>query len=275
MRQKIWFKKWVSDKRTLQSLSRDSGKSTDTLRRLFRIFLTNPPEAKIKLNDSCNLIIDGTYVDDFCAVDYFDDGQKYLQLCSVMNRENYDDIAADLSFLKWAGLNIASITSDGHKSLIKAIKEVLPNVIHQRCIIHIQRMSRIYLTQFPKTEAGRELLPLVGKLHEITTYQERDGWIKMFHDWCDSYYDFLSAKSISPSGRKWYTHKLLRRTRSLIKNALPDMFHYLDDQRIPKSTNGLECRFSYLKNELKIHRGLSTKNRKNFILWYSYFKYNL
>ncbi|MBU3905605.1 transposase, partial [Patescibacteria group bacterium] len=71
-----------------------------------------------------------------------------------------------------------------------------------------------------------------------------------------------------------YTHKLLRRTRSLIKNALPNIFHYLDNPETPKSSNGLECRFSYLKNNLNIHRGLSRKNRRNFILWYNYFKYN-
>ncbi|MEA3464371.1 MAG: transposase, partial [Patescibacteria group bacterium] len=65
-----------------------------------------------------------------------------------------------------------------------------------------------------------------------------------------------------------------RRTRSLIKNALPNMFHYLDNPETPKSSNGLESRFSYLKNNLNIHRGLSRKNRRNFILWYNYFKYN-
>ena len=52
------------------------------------------------------------------------------------------------------------------------------------------------------------------------------------------------------------------------------MFHYLDNPQIPKSTNGLESRFSYLKNNLAIHRGLSKKHRKSFIAWYNYFKYN-
>ncbi|MFH1522549.1 MAG: transposase, partial [Patescibacteria group bacterium] len=73
-------------------------------------------------------------------------------------------------------------------------------------------------------------------------------------------------------GRWWYTHKLLRRTRSLVKNALPDMFHYLDNPNIQKSSNGLESQFSYLKNNLKIHRGLSQKSRENFVRWYYYFK---
>ena len=171
-------------------------------------------------------------------------------------------------------LNIISITSDGQKGLIKAIKQVLPNVIHQRCIVHIQRMSLVYLTRNPKTEAGVIFRNLVRTLHEIDSYEKRDFWIIQFNIWCKKYDLFLKEKSENLSGKKWYTHKMLRRTRSLIKNALPNIFYYLDDSKISKSSNGLECRFSYLKNNLNIHRGLTRKNRRNFILWYNYFKYN-
>lgn len=203
-----------------------------------------------------------------------DNDLKYLQFYSVVQRENYDNYVIDLRPLKQSGLNIISITSDGQKGLIKAINEVFPNTIHQRCVIHIQRMSLIYLTRFPKTEAGITLRYWVRKLPEIDSHEKRDFWIRQFEGWRRKYDSFLKEKSESLSGRKWYTHKLLRRTRSLIKNALPNMFYYLDNPGIPKSTNSLESRFSYLKNNINIHRGLSKKNRKNFILWYNYFKYN-
>ena len=220
------------------------------------------------------MIIDGTYTSDFCILNYLDNDLKYLQFYNIVERENYNNYVADLELLKQSGLNIVSITSDGQKGLIKAINRVFPNVIHQRCIIHIQRMSLIYLTRFPKTEAGITLRYWVRKLHEIDSYEKRNFWIMQFGGWRRKYDSFLKEKSESLSGRKWYTHKLLRRTRALIKNALPNMFHYLDNPEIPKSSNGLECRFSYLKNNLAIHRGLTKKNRKNFILWYNYFKYN-
>ena len=100
-------------------------------------------------------------------------------------------------------------------------------------------MSLIYLTRFPKTDAGTTLRYWVRKLHEIDSYEKRDSWITQFEGWCREYDLFLKEKSESLSGRKWYTHKLLRRTRSLIKNALPNMFHYLDNPEIPKSSNGL------------------------------------
>ena len=207
-------------------------------------------------------------------INYYDSDLKYLQLSSIRIRENYEDIVSDLEVLKQSGLKIISITSDGQKGLIKAVKSALPDIIHQRCVIHIQRMSLIYLTRFPKTEAGQILRRGVKQLHKIDSYKKRDNWIRQFNIWRERYDGFLKEKSQAPSGRKWYTHKLLRRTRSLIKNALPDMFYYLDDSKIPKSTNGLETRFSFLKNSLKIHRGLTEKRRKNFILWYNYFKNN-
>lgn len=244
------------------------------MQRLFLKFLKDSPSYKIKKNNNCHLVIDGTNYGEDCILNYLDNDLKYLQYSNIVKRENYDNYVADLKLLTRSGLNPVSITSDGQKGLIKAINEVFPNIIHQRCLIHIQRMSKIYLTRNPQTEAGQTLLFWVKKLHEIDTVQKRDDWIKQFEYWRKKHDDFLKEKSESPSGRRWYTHKLLRRTRTLIKNALPNMFHYLDNPNIPKSTNGLECRFSYLKNNLNIHRGLSKKNRKNFILWYHYFKYN-
>jgi hypothetical protein len=259
----------------LKELSSESKRSVKTLQRLFKNYLNNPPKFKIKTNQDCYLVIDGTYFKkNFCVLHYFDNDLKYLQYFRIVERENHYNYSTDLEFLKQLGLTVASITSDGQKGLIKAVNDVFPNVIHQRCVVHVQRMSLTYLTRFPKTNAGIELRFLVKELHKIETYYDRDLWIECFNDWREKHNDFLKEKSESDSGRRWYTHKSLRKTRSLIKNALPNMFHYLDDYRIPKSTNGLETRFSYLKNSLKIHRGLSKKNRKNFIVWYNYFKYN-
>ena len=256
-------------------MSKESGKSISTLRILFKNYLNNPPRFKPKVNTNCHLSIDGTYFKtNFCALHYFDNDLNHLQYFRIVERENYYDYLCDLEFLKQLGLTVVSITSDGQKGLIKAVKAVYLNVIHQRCIIHIQRMSLAYLTRFPKTDAGIELRCLVREIHRIETYHDRDLWIKYFNNWCEKYNNFLKEKSESDSGRRWYTHKSLRKTRSLIKNALPNMFHYLDDYRISKSTNGLETKFSYLKNSLKIHRGLSNENRKNFVTWYNYFKYN-
>lgn len=259
----------------MKELSRESKASVKTLQRLFKNYLDNPPRFKIRLSGNCHLLIDGTYFkNNFCVLNYFDSDLNHLQYFRIVERENYYNYLTDLEFLKQLRINIISITSDGQKGLIKAISDVFPGIVHQRCVIHIQRLSLAYLTRFPKTIAGVELRSLVKELHKIESYKQKDLWISLFENWCKNHNEFLKEKSVSFSGRKWYTHKLLRRTRALINNALPNMFHYLNDPKIPKSTNGLESRFSYLKNNLKIHRGLTRESRKNFIRWYYYFKYN-
>jgi transposase-like protein len=219
-------------------------------------------------------MIDGTYFQDFCLVSYFDADLKHLQYCEIIDKENYRDFKLSLMVLVAAGLNIRSITSDGEKGLILAVREVLPDTLHQRCIIHVQRMSLIYLGRFPQSEAGRDLRKITRLLHNIYDHADKKNWIKKFRDWEIKYHDFLDEKNSIWSDSKLYRHYDIRRVRTLINNSLPNIFYYLDDNRIPKSTNGLESRFSYLKNNLRTHRGLSKENRKSFILWYCWFKYN-
>ena len=61
-----------------------------------------------------------------------------------------------------------------------------------------------------------------------------------------------------------------RDTYLTIKRALPNMFHYLNNPKIPYTTNGIEGFFSHLKNHLDSHRGLTVQHRINFIKWYVY-----
>ena len=259
---------------TLKDIARQKKCSVSTVQRLFREYLDKPPTPQIRPNDNCHLIIDGTYHSDFCLLNYFDADLKYLQYYEIVKKENYRDFELGLRLLKTAGPNIVSVTSDGEKELIMAIRETIPAAHHQRCLIHVQRMSLLYLTQFPKYPAGRELRLIIRDLHRITNHDERAEWVRRFRAWEADWDEFLSERSAAWSGAKLHTHYDIRRVRSLINNTLPNLFHYLYDPKIPKSTNGLECRFSYLKNNLRIHRGLSRAHRKSFLLWYNWFKYN-
>jgi hypothetical protein len=134
-------------------------------------------------------------------------------------------------------------------------------------------MCRIWLTQHPQSEAGMTLRRIVSQLHLITTTLQRDYWMVSLVRWYEQFGSFINEKSYQPlTGRYWYKHKLVRRSFTVIKKALPDMFHYLDHPRIPKSTNALESFFGHLKGNLNIHRGLTLKHRKNFITWYLYLR---
>jgi len=255
-------------------LSLESSYSISSLKRYFSEYLKKPPILSVFPSEKVNLIIDGTYFkNDLCLVLYRDNTIKFTQLYRFTDGEWYDELKEDLENLLKLGVNIESITCDGHKALLKAINKVCKHVIVQRCIVHIQRMCRIWLSSKPKSEAGIQLRNIISKVHTIKTPLERDYWIVSLVKWYEQFEEFINEKTINyETSRYWYTHKMVRRSFTVIKKALPDMFHYIDNPRIPKSTNGLESFFGHLKNNLNIHRGLSKQHRKDFIKWYLYFK---
>jgi len=263
----------VLGRRTITEIANEKKCSTKTVLRLFKVFLAKPPIPQIKENNDCHLIIDGTYHSDICLLNYLDNDLKHLQYYEI-GKEDQRNFKLGLELLKASGLVITSITSDGHKELIPAIKEVLPGMTHQRCVVHVQRMALNYLTKFPKSEAGREFRTIAKDLHKITNHVERQNWVDRFHKWEADHHEFIHEKKRDYMGLHLYAHHDIRKARSVIKNALPNLFYYLDNPKIPKSTNALECRFSYFKNNLRIHRGLSKENRRNFILWYNWLKYH-
>ena len=148
----------------------------------------------------------------------------------------------------------------------------MPDVIVQRCLVHIQRMCLLWLTRFPKHPAGIELRHLVLMLLRIKTENDRTHWTRELELWHKRHKLYLQEKTIhQETGRYWYTHKLLRRSYFTMKKALPNMFHYLRNPAIPSTTNGIEGFFSHLKNHLDLHRGLTIEHRIDFMKWYVYF----
>ena len=222
-----------------------------------------------------HLLIDGTYfTNDICLVVYRNNDIKCTQLYRISHSEAYQEIIEDLNNLKCLGIRVSSITCDGHRALLKAVKKVFKNdIIVQRCVVHIQRSARLWLTKAPKNIPSQELLQIVYAISKVKSEFDRQTWLKALYDWDIKHQEYLKQKSINlATGRMWYTHKFVRRARYLLVKAFPNMFHYLYDKAIPKSTNGLESFFGHLKDNLSIHRGLTLNHRKNFIKWYLHFR---
>ena len=272
-----WFKLWVAGRQTIRQLQKVSGYSERTLKRYFYHYLSVAPVFNVRPSERVNLLIDATYFKgNLCLVLYRDNWIKYTQLYRLTDGEWYEEIKEDLENLLSLGVQIQSITCDGHRALLKAIMKVCSHVVLQRCLVHIQRMCRIWLTMRPKSEAANGLRLIVNELHRINNHQQRDYWIVSLAKWHQQYEGYLKEKSYSlQTGRYWYKHRMVRRSFTVIKRALPQMFHYLDNDRIPKSTNGLESFFGHLKSHITLHRGLSKQHRKNFIKWYLYFRNTL
>ena len=267
----IWFRKWILERQTFKTLSRDSGLSIDTLQRIFYSFLDRSPKVKIVKRENVHLRLDATYFEQFCMLCYQDHEDGYTQLIRFSDGEHFSEIKEDLDNLIKLGVHIESITTDGHKSILKAIKKSLPDIVVQRCLVHIQRMCLLWLTRFPKHIAGIELRSLVLLLLRIKTDNDRIHWTRELAQWHRRHKAYLQEKTINEkTGRYWYKHKLLRRSYLTINRALPNMFHYLENPSIPNTTNGIEGFFSHLKNHLDLHRGLTIKHRIDFIKWYVY-----
>jgi transposase-like protein len=264
----------VAGRQTLPQISIQSGYSERTLKRYFHDYLRDAPVLKVRPSEKVNLLIDGTYFGrDLCLILYRDNNIKYTQLYRITDGEWYEELEEDLTNLLSLGVQIESITCDGHKSLLKAVRKVCKHVILQRCVIHVQRMCRIWLTMNPKSLPGIELRRIVSQLHTIKNREDWGYWIVNLNAWHERHQDYLKEKSYHElTGRYWFKHKMVRRAFVVLKRAIPNMFHYLDNARIPKSTNGLESFFGHLKSHIRIHRGLSKQNRKEFLKWYLYFR---
>lgn len=272
----VWFREWIEGKQTFKQLINKSGYSERSLKRYFYDYLSNYPTWKIKPSEKVNLLIDGTYfTNKICLVLYRDNTIKTTQIYRLTDGEWFDEISEDLLNLLNLGIQIESVTCDGLSNIIKAVKQTSPETIIQRCVIHIQRECLIWLTKKPQSQAGMDLRLIVSQIHLIKTKDDWGYWIVDLINWYASYKDFVNQKSYyKPTGRYWFTHKSVRRSFIHIKRALPNMFHYLNNPAIPKSTNALESFFGHLKQNISIHRGLSKEHYKNYVKWYLFFKSN-
>ncbi len=186
------------------------------------------------------------------------------------------------------GIIIESVTCDGHKSAISAIKKcnkwiLKQNKIHtqelqpiviQRCLVHIQRGCLNYIKKDHQSVAGRRLRAIAMTLCKIDSLEKQRLFFNAFHFWFLDNENYIMQMSESESGRKWRTHKALYSAYRLIMNAMPNMFHYLENAKIPSTTNSIESYFSHLKETISFHRGLSHNHFRNFVRWYVYFRNN-
>ena len=233
----------------------------------FDEYLDQYPQWHVQRREKVNLLIDGTWFPNkMCLVVYRDETVKATLFYRLTDDEWEDEIKEDLDNLIVAGIEIESVTSDGGKNIIKAVKKACPDAVRQRCLAHIQRECLIWITKHPKSEAGKQLRTIVSLISKIKTHNDRKEWLNMFNQWSDTFKDYLNTKTFKEdTHREWYTHKMVRKAFVHINKALPDMFHFLDNPRIPKTTNALESFFGHLKENITLHRGMTKRHYQNYV----------
>ncbi|MBU0744738.1 MAG: transposase [Gammaproteobacteria bacterium] len=193
-------------------------------------------------------------------------GQKIISHVYA-KKEGYKTVLNWFHNLKLKGLNPRCVTMDGEQGVMRAVREIWPETKIQRCLYHIQSEGMRWLRTYPKTQAGRDLRFLLSTLCSIQTVKERNLFIKRYKQWLNQYFDFV--KSLP---KNQVAFKDLKRTISLINNALPNMFHYLKDRNIHKTSNALEGFYSRLKSDYRRHRGLTQEHKIKYLSWYCYYK---
>lgn len=271
-----WFERWVRDKQSIEQIARASGHSERTLKRYFYKTLPTCPTWHIQRREEVNLHIDGTYfANKVCLVAYRDSNIKMTILYRLSKGEVFRELFEDLRNIKSIGIRVASVTCDGGNNILKAVREVFPEAIIQRCTFHVARQVELWLTKKPQSEAAKELLDLVHLLNGVENQQEAQLWMRTFIDWHYYYEDYINEKSEDEeSGRWWYKHRMLHRCDSHIRKAIPHLFNYTMYPSIPKTNNSLESFFGHLKDHLRLHRGLSQAHFKDFVKWYLYLQSN-
>ena len=248
----------------MRQLSLQSGHSISTIRRMIGYWLLSPPCNTRDLSAHRYLIFDGTILERRRGIFAMMDSKS----CSVLYAEpdileSTSDLSVFCDSLVQRNLSPISATVDGNPHLIKILRTLWPKIIIQRCLVHIQRQGLMWCRHYPKRTDAKHLRELFLQVMSIHTLADRNRFLARVHEWEQKY-----GFKIASSPETGWVFSDLKRARSMLLSALPDMFHYLNDPNIPKCTNALEGYFARLKQKYRQHRGLVKHHRDSYFTWY-------
>jgi hypothetical protein len=227
-----------------------------------------PPQTVLGLKQCRYLIFDGTFLQRPRSIVALMDAGNHTLITGQYGVAENSDVQLQGFFQRLIrdGLYPRSFTVDGNPQVIKTIRYLWPDIIVQRCLVHIQRQGLSWCRTSPRTDYARELRKIFLKITHINTTAERDAFLQTVVDWEKMY-----GVQIRIRRERGHVFSDIKRARSMLLRALPDMFHYLENPSIPVSTNSLEGYFSRLKTHYRQHRGLTMGKRSNYFGWYFYF----
>lgn len=112
-----------------------------------------------------------------------------------------------------------------------ALKTCWPDSRVQRCLVHLQRNIRKYVTKRSKTEAGRSLWGLALQLTKVRTIKKAEAWVNLFLAWEAQFLHLTKERTYQkdtdeiPSWVKltqkwWYTHQRLRSAHQVFARVI-------------------------------------------------------
>lgn len=215
------------------------------------------------------MILDGTFLHRPKSIVALMDAETNTVISGIygVSENSEPQLLSFLEPLKDRLLSPISSTTDGNPQAIRVLKRLWPDIIIQRCLVHIQRQGLSWCRRYPKKTYAKKLRDVFRQVTNIKTIQEHNLFLACVKEWEEKYGQYIAEQ---PERGRVFSD--IKRARSMLLKALPHMFHYLDNPNIPSSTNGLEGYFSRLKGHYRHHRGLSQKKHKSYFNWYFYLR---
>lgn len=264
----VWFERWMKEGYSIRQLMNQSGHSRRKLQKVIAHWLQRPPVVTGSLVHIRSIILDGTYIENrrHSAFVCMDGTSDDVIAGGYGIKEGSREMFEFLLSLKRRGMSPNSATIDGLPAVFRCLKLLWPSITIQRCLVHIQRQGLMWCRRFPKRTNAKALRKLFLCVMMITTKEEKDSFLSDVRAWEERY----GSRLASMPERGWVLSDL-KRARSMLLHALPNMFYYLNDPTISKSTNGLEGYFSRTKGLYRRHRGLSKAHRSVYFRWHFFF----
>ena len=253
-----YYLEWLHGRRTLAEISNTLSMSLPTLQKHFDALdfpegLLVPAPSK-----SINLIVDATFFGRDYGFLCFHDTRRVIWFCEIRT-ESVRHLREGLRTLLEVGYTFKSVTIDGRRGYMQAIRKLLGPVPIQMCLYHQKAIVRRYISDRPQSQAGQELQALMQRL----CFAEPDVFVDAFYRWKTEHRCFLEARN----AQRDYAHQNLRAAARSVQENLHALFTYKDipDAGIPPTINHLEGMFAHLKERIKCHRGLSPHRKKKAV----------
>lgn len=261
----MWFERWITQGYTALQLAQQSGHSISTIRRIIDYWLKHPPHPNNSdLTGFRHLIFDGTFLDRRKGIFAVMDAKSFSVIHGAPEMaEGPAHLQAFCATLTQQGLLPTSATIDGNPHLVRILRDRWPNMVIQRCLVHIQRQGLSWCRRSPKRTDAKHLRALFLTVMSIRTGADRDRFVAQVHAWEQQY-----GQRMASSAEHGWIFSDLKRARSMLLAALPNMFRYLEDPVIPTSTNALEGYFARLKQRYRQHRGLVHHHQSAYFRWF-------
>jgi putative transposase len=196
------------------------------------------------------------------------DGRRQVLGVDLANRESASSWKDFLFSLRQRGLKgVEMVVSDDHAGLRKAIAEVLPEAVWQRCYVHFLRNALDYLPRKGDDDCLRELRWLYDRRDVNEARKDLAGWLKRWQEkypklcaWVEENIEETLSFYSLPHGH----HKHLKST---------NMLERLNEE-IKRRTRVVRI-FPNEQSCLRLIRALAVETHENWIEAHRYLDMNL